>query len=395
MERTIWSLALLGLLLCSVGCGGRSQILSPDTRPAADGAAADGAAAASCTGLGLAGKVSLEYADTNKMSPRVVFDGEQFSVVWHTQPAPVSSLTGELRLARVDTSGAAKSTTGTVLGKDNGAVPHALAATAGELALVHWQVSSTGSPGVERRLMDPQGVTRNSVLITGKYYHAALALHPKGHALLLAGSGGVPRITIVDRLGARSDAANLITAQVMASLWLAPRSGGFAAMLHSTNSNATLHLFDQGFTAQGEKGIGHGSIKSPSMAVLPDGFGALYTTSSARVEVVVHDVSGKETGHSTLATASWSKGATGHTALTWTGKQLVAVYPSSVPGQYLLHLLGSNGEPVASATPLPNCLAVASTISAAWGNNRLAVATVNSASGVAQSSICVTVMKCL
>lgn len=394
MNRAAWLLSLLGLVLGGTGCG-RTGTSAAD--PGADsGPQADGAAPVVCKGLSLVGVASLEHSDASKMTPRVVFDGEQFSVVWHSQPAAVSSLNGELRLARVSRDGAASSSAGASLGPDDGSLPHALVAAAGELALVHRTVNSRGQPGVERRLMDRAGTTRSSVMINGQYGKASLAPHSSGHALLLAEQSGIPRVVLVGRSGSQATAASLITAQIMASVWISQRPGGYVALLHSTNSNGELHLFNAGFAAQSRGSVGHGAmIRSPSMATLPDGLASVYTTSSRRVESELYDAAGKAIKHTTLSTnIPTIHQRAGHTALTWTGKQLIAVYPAAGHGQYQLQLLGADGVPDAQATRLPICLAVASGVSAAWGGGRLAVATVNSASGVMRRSVCVTVMKC-
>ena len=244
--------ALVGLCLILVACGGRTTVVPGDGD---GGAKADqGAMPAKCSSLGLSGKAIVEYSDNMKLSPLVRFDGQRFATVWHTQPAYISSLNGELRLARVDVSGHADSKDGIPLGQNNASFVHALSASAGELTLVQMAGS-----GVKRRIMDLKGVDKNIAEIKGAYIRAAITQHPTGHALLLAEHGGIPRIAVVHRSGAVSTAASLVTAQIMASVWLAPRQGGgWAAMLHSTNANGTLYLLDANFKVLGQNGMGHG-----------------------------------------------------------------------------------------------------------------------------------------
>lgn len=383
--------ALVGLCLILVACGGRTTVVPGDGD---GGAKADqGAMPAKCSSLGLSGKAIVEYSDNMKLSPLVRFDGQRFATVWHTQPAYISSLNGELRLARVDVSGHADSKDGIPLGQNNASFVHALSASAGELTLVQMAGS-----GVKRRIMDLKGVDKNIAEIKGAYIRAAITHHPTGHALLLAEHGGIPRIAVVHRSGAVSTAASLVTAQIMASVWLAPRQGGgWAAMLHSTNANGTLYLLDANFKVLGQNGMGHGAmVRSVSPVVLPGGFAALYNTSSNKAELELYDASGKDRRRVVVGDVPASLPLIGQTALVWTGEQLVATYPSKVSGQYLLRLLDREGKLLTQAAKLPNCLAVtASQISAAWGKGHLAVASVNAASGVAKSGVCVVVMKCL
>ncbi len=394
MKRVALFLSI-SLLTASAACGGRSGML---------GAAGDGgvtptpdskAPPARCTSLALAGQATLEFNDNMKMYPRVVWDGEQFTTVWHSQLSIISSMNGDLRRARVDLAGKADSKDGADLGASNGLLPHALVAKSGELALAHRPVSK--SQVVERRLMDTAGKTKHSATVNDNFYHAAIAHHPGGHALLLAGQGGVPALMVMDRAGKVTPGPSLITAQVMASVWLAPRAGGFAGVLHTTNSNGTLYRFDQDLKQLSMSSIGHGAlVRSLSMAVRPAGFTSLYLTDSGAVETERYNGAGKRQGHTAVAKAPASKLAPGRTALTWTGEQMVGVYPGPAQGQYRIRLMSGVGKPEGKEIKLPNCLAVAQGgVSAAWGDGHLAVAVVNSASGVAKSAVCVSVMKCM
>ena len=399
MRRTCFYTCWLGLTVVALVACGRRAALTLDSSgsgtPPPDSGAADGAAPRVCSGLRLVGKVSLGDPATSKMHPRVVFDGTQFAVVWHSQPAQVSSLNGDLRLARVSPLGTAGATH--ILGKDNGAVPHALTATTGELALVHMPSSASGQPALERRLMDVNGVTKHGAMIKGWHRHVALVPHPSGHALLLAQQSGIPSVVIMSRSGKISNAAAMITAQVMASLWIGSSPNGYAALLHSTNSNGELHLFNHSFKDHKIGSLGQGAlIRSPSMAVVPGGYAAIYNTSWSKIYSEVLDASGKSSGRRELAPAPWAGGIPGMTALAWTGHQLAAVSPSSTKGRFVARLLTPAGKPSAAlAVKLPVCLSNASSVSAAWGKGRLAVATLDRAVTSIQSSVCVTVLECL
>jgi hypothetical protein len=279
------------------------------------------------------------------------------------------------------------------LGGDNGILEPALLASSDEYAVVHWPSSANGGGAVLRRV-DGAGNTLGIVPIDGMVTHAALAPHPSGYAVLVA-SPGNPRILVADAGGSMTTSTSITTAQVMASLWLAPRPGGFVAGLHSTNKNATLYLLDQQMAQVNMGNVGHGAlIQSPSFAVLPGGFAATYLEPS--VEAEVYDSAGSSTGYHTLGTAASSStgNATALTALVWTGQRLVAGYPSTVPGQFLLRLLDADGSPVGSATQLKGCLATSSSIRMAWGKGLLAVASLDHASGLPNSCICVSLLRC-
>ena len=154
-------------------------------------------------------------------------------------------------------------------------------------------------------------------------------------------------------------------------------------------------MLDPTFAILNQSGIGHGAlITSPSFAVTPNGFAAVYMAYGNQVESEVYDVTGKALGHQTLSPAGTPITATSQTALVWSGKQLLAVYPGAVDGQYVVQVLDASGVPTSKAVPLPNCLATAHGISAAWGGNQLAVATINEASGVMASAVCMTLLGC-
>ena len=395
MIRTCLFSALFCLSLALGSCG-RSGLVSLDSgsiTPSDRGAADGMTPPRTCKGLRLAGMASLGDPNTSKMQPRVVFDGDQFAVVWHSQPVQISSLSGDLRFARVSPAGKASAISN--LGWDNGAMPHALAATSGEVALVHLPKQSGGLPALERRLISVDGATKKSSPIPGSYGRVALAPAPAGHAAVLAPNGGSPSLMLVDRSGNISHGASMITAQVMASIWLGIVPGGYAVLLHSTNSNAELHLFDSGFKAQGIGSLGQGAlIRAPSMTAIPGGYAAIYNTSWSRLYTEVLDAGGKSAGRKELSSAPWASGITGLTAMIWTGDALVATYPSSTSGRFVVRPLNPAGVPLASATSLPNCVGSAAEISAAWGKNRLAVAAINRAPGSMQSKVCVTVMEC-
>lgn len=401
MKRLALILGLLILNIYSAGCGGRSGMMassgdggmgpSPDSSVKPDSKAPP----ARCTSLKLAGQATLEFNDDMKMNPRVVWDGARFATVWHTQLGITSSMNGDLRLARVDSAGKADNNDGVPLGADNGLMPPALYGSPGELALVHLPVAKT--PMVERRLMDLSGKTVQSTNLPVQPMHSAIASHPTGHALMFAGNSGSPALGSIDRKGKVSPMTSLITAQVMASIWLSSRPGGYAAILHSTNSNGTLYLLDGNLKQQSMSGIGNGAlVRSVDMAVRPGGFTSLYVTSAGEVKAEGYDGTGKRGANVSLAKTWNTKLAPGSTSLVWTGEQLVATYSGPAQGQHRLRLLSGEGKAEGKEINLPNCLAVSrSQVSSAWGDGRLAVATVGSASGVANSAVCVTIMECV
>jgi hypothetical protein len=399
MER--WAMGLL--VLSMVGsCGKRTalptdgavpvDVAQADTWVAVDGAVPVDVGGA-CDVLAQVAQVTLESSDHMKTTPALASDGERFAVVWHTQPAPVSSMNGELRFAVIDGTGTPSVPDGVSLGGDNGSLEPALLASSGEYAVVHWPSSANGGGAVLRRV-DGTGQTLGIVPLTGMVTHAALAPHPSGYAVLVA-SPGNPQILVVDASGSIAATTSITTAQVMASLWLAPRPGGFVAGLHTTNKNATLYLLDQQMTQVEMGNVGHGAlIQSPSFAALPDGFAATYLEPS--VETEIYDSVGASTGYHTIGTATSTapSDTTALTALAWTGQRLVAGYPSTVPGQFLLRVLDADGTPVGTATQLGGCLATSSAIRMAWGKGLLAVASLDHASGLPNSCICVTLLRC-
>ena len=397
MKRTALFLSLLVLVSGGTGCGGRSGMISGSgdggVTPTPDGKVTP----TRCTSLRQAGQANLEFADSMKMSPRVVWDGKRFATVWHTQPGIISSMNGELRLARVDGAGKADKADGVSLGSDDGIMPLAAAAADERLALVHRPVTNGVDPRVERRLIDFKAGTSKNTEIKGRFTHAAIIADGPGHTLLLAEGGGVPMLYQVTENGGVTPGGSIITAQVMAALWLGKRPGGYAAMLHTTNSNATLHLLNEKGKSESQTGVGSGAmIPSAGMTSRPAGFASIHLTSAGKVEVEVFNSLGKQAGKTALATAQASKLAPGRTELVWTGEQLIALYPSAVTGQYRVRLLSGEGKAEGKEIQLPNCLALTNGgVSATWGNGRLAVAAVNSASGVPKSSVCVTVMECI
>jgi hypothetical protein len=398
-------LVIVGLVGVGLGCGSRAASTSDaqavvDTgahrdRPAKDGRTALDATTATCASLGMVGQVGLEQADTTKSGPQIAFDGERFAVVWHSQAAIISSTSGELRFALVDAAGKASTPSGISLGLDDGSLEPSLAVSPGEYAVVHDQQTSGLPPQVLRRF-DGNGKTiAMAFLTTSTLRMSALAPHPSGYVALLD-VGSSPELVVVDRSGSVAKPTGLITTQIMASLWLAPRPSGFAAALHSTNSNATLYVLDPTLNILKQTGVGHGaSITSPSFAVTPSGFAAVYVAYGNQVESEVYDASGERLGHQPLSPAGTPSTATYQTALVWSGKQLFAVYPGAVGGQYVVQVLDGNGMPTSKSVQLPTCLTTAHGVSAAWGGNQLAVAAINEASGVMASSVCVTLMGCL
>jgi hypothetical protein len=390
------SIAVLGLLGVGIGCGSRAASTSDaqaveDTgahrdRPAQDGRTGLDATTVTCSSLSVVGQVGLEQADTMKFGPQVAFDGERFAVVWHSQPG----------IAMVDAAGKTSTPDGVKLGPDNGIIPASLVPAANDYAILHMQISAGAEPGVELRHVNADGLTLGTTAIKGLFYQAAMTTHPSGHAVFLAVQSGSPELVVVGSSGSVSSPKILGSAQVMSSLWLAPRPGGFAAAWSSTNKNGTLHVLDPTFNILKQTGVGHGaSITSPSFAVMSNGFAAVYVAYGNQVESEVYDGSGERLGHQTLSPAGTPITATSQTALVWNGKQLFAVYAGAVGGQYVVQVLDGSGVPTSKSVQLPNCLATAHGISAAWGGNQLAVAAINEASGVMASTVCVTLMGCL
>jgi hypothetical protein len=392
-----------GLALCLIllGCGSRPAGQIPDSVSVGEHPVRRDAplpdrradAPTACTTLAPSAQVSLELADTMKLGPRIVFDGEGFALVWHSQLAIVSSLNGELRFARVDLAGKPSTTTGVPVASDNGTLRAALAARDGKYTIVHQEVSPA-EPGVEYRQVDGTGKMLTIGHVLGSYLHAAIAPHPLGHTLLLAGKGNPQLVVMQDTAGPPVPSKPIQTAQVMASVWLGERTKGFAAGLFTTNANATLYLVDPSLGTGAQGSVGHGAlIASPSFAVRDHGFAALYGNGST-VEAEVFDEGGQRVGNQAVGTLVSPLKGSQETALEWTGSRLIAIYPGPGPGQYRARVLDAAGVPLGPALAVPLCLATAREVAAAWGNGVLAVAAVNESSGVMQSSVCVTTLVC-
>ena len=67
---------------------------------------------------------------------------------------------------------------------------------------------------------------------------------------------------------------------------------------------------------------------------------------------------------------------------------------ADIPAARATRLLDASGPGQGSATKLPRCLAFATSISMAWGHNTLAVASLDGASGVVKTGVCITLMRC-
>ncbi len=394
----------LALSLLVLGCGGRpagSLDLGPgaerpspagDTRPpAVDRARPDGPPA-SCARLRPAAKVSLEHGDSMKLAPQIVADAAGFALVWHSQLAIISSLNGELRFARVSPAGTPSATAGVVLGSDDGSMRADLSAGLISYTVVHRAVSA--EPGVELRGVDGAGKTLSVAHVAGGYLHAAIAPHPQGHALLLSGKGNPQLVHVPQGPTPPIPAKPIPTAQIISSLWLAERPKGLVAALYTTNKNATLFVVAPSLDIVSQGNVGHGAlIASPSFAVRDEGFAALYGN-GAVLESEVYDPAGKALGHHALASLPSALQGLRETALVWTGSGLVAVYPGAAANAFRAHVLDASGKPLGEPTEVPLCLATARDVSAAWNQGTLAVASVNEASGVMASSICVSLLVC-
>jgi hypothetical protein len=375
-----------------IGCGSRAIVGS-------DGAAGDDAGSGDaqpqlCTGFSKAAQLTLDYADTTKTAPTIAFDGERFAVLWHSQPAPVSSLIGELRFTLVDSKGKPSFADGLKVADDDGAMEAALLAQPTEYAVLHRPTNGGG--GTLLRRFNYTGKTYLTNPVGASHTRASLAPHAAGFAMLLAGPGSSPRVMVLDGTkGSITASSYITTAEGIATTWLARRSGGYAAALHSANANATLYMLDSKLTEVGRASVGHGSpVRSPAFATLAGGYAVVFGNGKGGVEVARFDASGKDKGHKALGTTGFTGAATHKIGAVWTGKQLVAGFPSAVPGQFVLQLADAAGAATGGQIELPRCLAVSSSISMAWGRQVLAVASLDAASGVAKSCVCVTLLRC-
>jgi len=388
---------LLVLAALSVGCGGRAahsldlgarEQTRSDARPPPD----RGPDAPCCPSVKKVAQISLELSDTLKRAPAISFDGAGFGLVWHSQPPQVSSLDGELRFARVDLAGTPSAPEGISLCSDNAILRPALSSSTGRYAVLH-QPASGGVKGVELRQFDAAGKTLSLAQVEGPFTRAALAPHPLGHALLLAG-GAMPQVLVVqDKAGVAPGPQPIVTAEVIDSVWLAPSPGGFAAGLRSSNGNGSLVLLGSGLAILKQAAIGHVAIEAPSFAVLSEGFASVYLAKGT-VDSEVHDAAGEEVSHHELAKLALSPSGERQTATIWTGTRLIARYPEPSSVQYRAQVLERKGVPSGAPVPLPSCLTTASELAAAFGGGLLAVATVSEASNGGKRSVCVDLLAC-
>jgi hypothetical protein len=342
-----------------------------------------------CSSLKKLASVVLDFNDHAKASPRIAYDGSGFAVVWHSQPAPVSSFRGDLRFALVDQgSGSSSPREGVTIAADDGATPHRLVAAPNAYTVLHRSPTK-----LVLRQFDKKGVVHKSVSFAPDYHRVALSSYRDGYALLLADRHS-PRLWLIDRDWAPSKGSHLITAQVMASLWLAPYKGGLAAALHSTNQNATLYLLDEsGMSIRKQAAVGGGLLlRSPRFLVLPAGFAAVYGSLNSDIETQTYDLSGTSLARTSLAKSGRMVREVDDIAAVWTGRQLIVVHPAS--NGYEVSFVAPSGKPTGYSTQLPKCLATADGVSAAWGNGQLAVASLTSGSGVPYTGVCVMVMAC-
>jgi hypothetical protein len=405
------STMILCVLVLVTGCGSRAAV-SADLSVAGDSARRDGqpppdkaipsadVPAARCTSLSMTGQTLLEVADTMKFAPAVAFDGERFALVWHSQLAVISSMNGDLRFALVSSDSKTDTPDGIKLGSDNGILHAVISPSAthgGQYAVLNLQAQP--EPCLTFSRIDAKGTALGGVCIKGQFYQAAMSSHPAGgEALFLAEQSGSPKLMVVDSPGTPPATKILGSAQVMSSLWLAPSSGGLAAAWSTTNSTGSLFLLDQAFGVLKQTVVGYGhTIKEPSFTVVPGGFAAVYTKSQemgGEVELERYDPAATPLGHSTVATLGDYAATTGETALSWTGSQLAVTYSSPVSGMYSVRLVEPDGMPAGDAVQVPRCLATGRDVVTAWGKDRLAVVTIDEASGVMKSTVCVTQMAC-
>lgn len=395
-------LGVLGVWLAT-GCGGRSGLFGPGggggadsaTAPA-DGGSPDSGGVPVCSALTQASQTLLQFDDDVKAGLRLAFDGTAFVAIWHSQPAVISSLIGDLRLARVDRAGKSNTSEGVVLATDNGVTLPGLSAARGEVAVVHRPILSSGGPYLLVRRLDASGKTTRGTLIESDARHAAVTPHGDGHLLLLAERSGVPELVTVSAEGAVKRVYALVTAQIIdwVGLWPTP-GGGYAASLYSSNKNGWFTLLDSAWKRTAMASMGHGAlITSPALTPLPGGFAGTYQPSARKVELELYDEKGKDTLRTPLASAARATAEKEVTALAWTGKQLAAVYPGPAGGTYQARLVGADGKPAGAAVTIKNCVGSAGQMAAAWGKDRLAVATLVQGSGVVSAGICLTLLRC-
>ena len=385
------------LLVLGGGCGARTLVTSDAASDAAvvDGPTREGVALdiepAICPTLKRVGSVVLDFNDRRKRFPRIVYDGSRFGVAWHSQPGVVSSSIGELRFA-VIREDSTSSKDGIQIAPNDGAVPHALVATSDEYAVLHKMPKTLGH--LVRRF-DGKGTLQGTIAFAQQYNRVAMATHPDGYALLMADRNS-PALVVASDDGQLTKPTMLITAQIMASLWVASYPGGIAAALHSTNHNATLYTLDaKGSKISGMEAVGGGlSIRSSRFVVLPSGFAAVYGSSGGRVEIEIYDRVGRSKGRTPLASSGPTIETVDDIAAVWTGRELLVVHPGPNAGQHQLRRVDADGGPIGAPIGLPKCLATATSIDAAWGGRQIAVTSMTSGSGVPSTGVCVMTMEC-
>jgi hypothetical protein len=397
MKRAIY---LFCAVWCVGGCSGRAVTgvdggELADARPvAADQVVvvADQSAPVVCEELSVAGQVALENDDNMKQPPSIAFDGERFAVLWHSQLPIVSSMNGELRFALVDREGKTGRPDGIEIAGNDATLSAPLLPTEEAYFTLH---NDPARGKTVLRRFDAKGTSFSAQPLRQDIRHAALAPDPTGLAVLTAPG---PSFFFIDpSVAEMSQPKPLITAEAMASVWLSRRTGGFAAALFSLNGTATMYLLNRDGDEVSRSRV-RGDVESASFAAGPQGFIAAYARSSGDVEVTLFDASGEQMVDLQVGkTKPLSRKDTRRVAVVSNGSKYYVAYPKEVGGlgeTYLLQMLDAAGEPEGPAIDLPDCLATASSISLAWGQNELGIATLDHTSGLPNSSVCVTVMRC-
>jgi len=353
-----------------------------------------------CASFSKLGQVMLDYGEELKDAPAVAFDGERFAVVWHRQSPQISSPYGDLRFALVDGAGKTAAPGGLPVAADDAALRPALVAGSGAYAVLHRLTPAAGG-SLELRRFDAQGSTLAALPVPHQVTAVSLttnpfATNPATYPALLVENPSPKLVHLTAAPPTVSEAATLITAQVIDAAWLAPRTAGFAAVIHSTNHNATLYLLDEKLQVQAQQPVGQGAaLLAPALTVLPAGLAAVYASSDHTLRSQRFDAAGTPAMPQQLASDALADEGGDRPVVVWTGAELLVVYPwSTVPGQHRLLRLDESGKPLGAPAQVPGCLATGSRASIAWGQGRLAVASVGSASGLPVSTVCVTLLGC-
>jgi hypothetical protein len=400
-----------------VGCDGRAlpslddagtTLDGPHTPPPPDGASPNSgkigrdAAVTSptCTQLYLVKKVTLGTVPGSTTSgPAVAHDGKgHFGVVWNQHGLgsgsdPDSGPT--LRFCRVSESGKAVNPEGVKLAPSK-ALPlqqqlqPQLQHDGKEYLLLY----NAAAGGATLARFDDQGAIHFKGSGIGTLTHAAMAPHPQGDTVLYVN----PYVTELHL--ARFSQSGLFDKKLVHkgepywNLWLAARPSGFAA------------AWGKRFARLGQTGLLQGQPKTAikkdyisvsSWVARDDGtYAVAYVRASdLRIEILTLDASGTALGPPVpVEPAGVSSAPIKQISLLWTGRRFILVNPSK-DGAIRARLLDAQGKSLGQPVKLPQCLSWSMLAgAAAWGGNRLAVATVDGLSGPPWGVICVSILGC-